>query len=43
MNTTQWPKCESKDYQKYMYLAPDPLLTRYEDALEYALTNDGYQ
>ncbi len=43
MNTTQWPKCESKDYQTYMYLAPDPLLTRYEDALEYALTIDGYQ
>lgn len=39
----QWPKCEPSDYRSNMYLAPDPLLTQYEDVLEYALTIDGYQ
>lgn len=43
MKTMQWPKCEPSDYRSNMYLAPDPLLTQYEDVLEYALTIDGYQ
>jgi len=38
-----WPRSVSNDYRTYMYLAPDPSLTDYDDVYEYALTIDGYK